>query len=131
MIALAPEAKLLVPATVSTPVSVIAPVALSIRFWPMLDAASTVARARMSLPGSKTLSCEPSRPRPRSPVRTPRTRPSVTSSFSPDVSGRIVVPPASACSASQRPSRESEATMFPWLRIVGGVGMRIALRFVR
>ena len=43
----------------------------------------------MSAPGSKFASCSPCRPRPRSSVRTPRTRPSATSSFSAGVSGRI------------------------------------------
>ena len=44
----------------------------------------------MSEPGSKFESSSPSRPRPRSPVRTPTTRPPSTSSCSADVSGRIV-----------------------------------------
>ncbi len=57
-------------------------------------------------------------------------RPCETSSFSALVSGRIIAPPSSACSASQRPSRESEKTMFPWLRIVGGGGIGIAPRRV-
>jgi hypothetical protein len=66
-----------------------------------------------------------------SPVRTPTVLAPVTSSFWAAVSGRIAAPPASACSASQRESCESDATKFPSLRIVGGVGMRSADRLVR
>src|SRR5258708_15505262 len=44
VIALAPAAKLLVPATVATPVCVIAPVALTVRMRPIPNALTTAAR---------------------------------------------------------------------------------------
>ena len=59
---------------------------------PCVPSQSTVTRATTSEPGSKFGSSSPSRPRPLSPVRTPRTRPSATSSLSAAVSGRIVAP---------------------------------------
>ena len=43
VIALAPELKLAVPGTVKAPVWVIAPVAVTVKFWPTVDAANTVA----------------------------------------------------------------------------------------
>ena len=91
-----------------------------------MPSASTVTRAVMSAPGSKLPSGSPSLPRPLSPVRTPTTRPCSSSSFSPAVSGRIIAPPASACSARNRPSCESENTQLPWFIIVGGGGIRSA-----
>ena len=48
--------------------------------WPQQPSASTVALATTSVPGSKLPSGSPSLPRPLSPVRTPTTRPSSTSS---------------------------------------------------
>ena len=69
---------------------------------PCVPSQRIVTRATMSEPGSKLGSRSPKRPRPLSPVRTPTTRPSLTSSFSATVSGRIVAPASSACSASHR-----------------------------
>src|SRR3954468_8878596 len=48
--------------------------------WPQQPSASTVALATTSVPGSKLPSGSPSLPRPLSPVRTPLTSPSSTSS---------------------------------------------------
>jgi hypothetical protein len=61
----------------------------------------------------------------------PRTRPWSTSSLVAAVSGRMIAPASSACSASQRPSSASEATRLPWFFIVGGVGIRTARLLVR
>jgi len=61
----------------------------------------------------------------------PATRPCETSSFSAVVSGSTIAPPSSARSASQRPSCERLKIQLPWLRIVGGGGMRSAFRLVR
>ena len=93
---------------------------------PCDPSARTVSPATMSFPASKVGSFSPSRPRPRSPVRTPSTRPCWTRSFVADVSGSTTAPTASACSARKRPRAETESTRFPWLRIVGGGGMRTA-----
>ena len=86
-----------------------------------------VTLAAMSDPGSYAPTGRPSRPSPLSPVRIPCTRPSATSSFWASVSGSTAVPSASACSARKRPSCETETTQLPWLRIVGGGGIRIDL----
>src|SRR5215212_966539 len=65
--------------------------------WPQQPSASTVALATTSVPGSKLPSGWPSLPRPLSPVRTPRTLPSSTSSCVADVSVSTYAPPSSAC----------------------------------
>ncbi len=69
--------------------------------WPCVPSASTVTFATRSEPASKLPSSPPSRFRPLSPVRTPTTRPCETRSFSAVVSGRIIAPPSSACSAEE------------------------------
>ena len=67
----------------------------------------------------------PSRPRPLSPVRTPWTRPSATSSF---VGRRLRQRYGAArlglLGRGTGRARETETTQLPWLRIVGGGGMR-------
>ena len=88
-----------------------------------MPSASTVALAIRSEPGSKFESSSPSRPRPLSPLRTPTTLPSSTSSLAAAVSPRMYTPASSACSASQRPSCATEVTWLPWLRNGGGVGL--------
>jgi len=98
--------------------------------WPAVPSARTVTFAVTSTPGSKFASGSPSFPRPLSPVRTPTTRPCSTRSFWPVVSGRIMAPPASACSARKRPSSEIETIQLPWFIIVGGGGIRSAAPFV-
>ena len=98
--------------------------------WPAVPSARTVILAVTSTPGSKFASGCPSLPRPLSPVRTPTTRPWSRRSVWPTVSGRIIAPPASACSARKRPSSESETIQLPWFIIVGGGGMRSAAPFV-
>ena len=98
---------------------------------PAEPSARIVTRARMSEPGSKRGSSSPSRPRPLSPVRTPTTAPSSTSSCVAAVSGSTIAPSPSAFSASARPSCESETTTLPLFHIVGGGGMRTARSLVR
>ena len=95
-----------------------------------MPSARTVSLATMSDPGSNVPSFCPSRPRPLSPVRMPCTRPSATSSFWASVSGSTAAPPDSACSARNRASCETETIQLPWLRIVGGGGIRSAVPFV-
>ena len=56
---------------------------------PCVPSASTVALAMTSEPGSKFDSSPPSRSRPLSPVRTPRTAPFSTSSLDAAFSGRM------------------------------------------
>ena len=69
---------------------------------PQQPSASTVARATTSAPGSKLAFSPPALSRPLSPVRTPTTAPSSTSSLCPAVSARTYAPASSACSPSQR-----------------------------
>ena len=72
-------------------------------------------------------SSSPWRPRPLSPVRTPRTAPSATSSCWTSVSGSTITPSSSACSAMKRVRRASEKTWLPLLCIGGGtIGSRAA-----
>ena len=100
-----------------------APIAAPVR-CPHVPSARTVARATRSEPGSKFASSSPSRPRPLSPERTPRTTPSSTSSVLAEVSVSRYAPASSAFSASQRDSSATEMTTLPWFLNGGGVGIR-------
>ena len=94
---------------------------------PCTPSASTVACAVSSAPGSNVGSSSPWRPRPLSPVRMPRTAPSVTSSRCASVSGSTMTPSSSARSAMKRASRASENTWLPLLCMGGGtIGRRAA-----
>ncbi len=94
---------------------------------PQQPSASTVCWAVTSVPGSKLPSGSPSLPRPLSPVRTPRTTPSSTSSWVAAVSVRTYAPPSSASSCCQRASADTETTSLPWFLNGGGGGMRSAI----
>ena len=93
---------------------------------PCVPSHSTVARARISIPGSYAAVGPPSRSRPLSPVTMPRTAPSSTSSVCAAVSGSTIAPSSSACSARWRPSCASEKIQLPLLWKGGGVGSRTA-----
>ncbi len=92
--------------------------------WPQQPSASTVAFALMSVPGSKLPFGSPSLSRPLSPVRTPFTSPSSTTSLVAAVSVRMYAPASSACCCCQRASAATEITSLPWFLNGGGVGMR-------
>ena len=91
---------------------------------PCVPSDNTVAWACTSTPGSYDPSGSPSRPSPLSPVLTPRTAPSATSSRCASVSGSTIAPSSSASSAMCRPSCDSENTRLPLLWNGGGVGIR-------
>ena len=77
--------------------------------WPCVPSASTVHPARMSDPARswQLLAVAAAALVPGADAEDAAVE---TSSFSPDVSGRIVARASSACSPSQRPSCESDAT---------------------
>src|SRR6185437_7853665 len=98
---------------------------------PRVPSASTVTRAVMSVGGAYDDPGVPSRARPDGAVRTPTTRSPSTSSDSAGKPVKMFTPAASAFSPSQRTISQRDATWYPWLRIVGGVGRRSARLPVR
>ena len=89
-----------------------------------MPSASTVTRATRSLPGSK-LASSSSLQAASLVAGAHADDPALFDEevCTAEVSGSNMAPSASARSASQRPSCESETTTLPWLRIGGGVGI--------
>src|SRR6266542_3219562 len=90
--------------------------------WPCVPSARTVALATTSEPGSKLASSSPSRPRPLSPERTPRTIRSSTRSLSAAVSVSRYAP----ASADDR-----HAHLDPLVLGIGGLGYELLRRVDR